>query len=154
DARKAQPKDSPQLAAVLAPIGMVLLEQKKWAEAEPLLRECLAIREKKQPDDWRTFDTRSSLGGALLGQKKHEAARPLLLEGYRGMKEREEAIPAIGRPRLVEAVDRLIELYTATDKPDQVKKWRAERAALLKQTRAREEVTSRRARGARPASFP
>ena len=40
--------------------------------------------------------------------------------------------------RLVEAVDRLIELYTATDKPDQVKKWRAERAALLKQARAAE----------------
>ena len=75
---------------------------------------------------------------ALLGQKKYDAARPLLPEGYRGMKEREESIPAIGRPRLVEAVDRLIELYAATDKPGQVKKWQAERAALLKQTRAPE----------------
>ena len=78
------------------------------------------------------------LGGALLGQKKYDEARPLLLEGYRGMKEREESIPAIGRPRLVEAVDRLIDLYTATDKPGQVKKWQAERAALLKQARAPE----------------
>ena len=29
--------------------------------------------------------------------------------------------------RIPEAVDRLIELYTATNKPDEVKKWQAER---------------------------
>jgi hypothetical protein len=44
------------------------------------------------------------------------------------MKEREKAIPPQGRVRLSEAVDRLIELYIATNKPDEVKKWRAERA--------------------------
>ena len=41
-------------------------------EAEPFLRECLAIREKTQADDWKTFNTRSLLGGSLLGQKKYE----------------------------------------------------------------------------------
>jgi len=30
--------------------------------------------------------------------------------------------------RLPEVVDRLIELYTATEKPDEVKKWQPERA--------------------------
>ena len=68
EARKALPKDSPQLAGLLAQIGLSLLQQKKWTEAEPLLRECLAIREKTQPDDWSTFNTKSLLGGALLGQ--------------------------------------------------------------------------------------
>jgi hypothetical protein len=29
--------------------------------------------------------------------------------------------------RLPEALDRLIELYSATNKPDEAKKWRAER---------------------------
>jgi hypothetical protein len=43
------------------------------------------------------------------------------------MKQREKAIPPEGRVRLAEAVDRLIELCTATDKPDEVKKWRDER---------------------------
>jgi hypothetical protein len=33
-----------------------------------------------------------------------------------------------GDPRIPEALDRLIELYTATNKPDEVKKWQAERA--------------------------
>ena len=34
------------------------------AEAEPLLRECLAVREKTQPDDWRTFRPAASSGAA------------------------------------------------------------------------------------------
>ena len=78
EARKALPKDSPQLAGLLAQIGLSLLQQKKWTEAEPLLRECLAIREKTQPDVWSTFNTKSLLGGALLGQKKYADAEPLL----------------------------------------------------------------------------
>jgi len=68
------------------------------------------------------------LGGALLGQKKYADAEPLLLKGYEGMKQREKTISPQGATRLPEALDRLIELYTATNKPDEVKKWRAERA--------------------------
>jgi len=55
-------------------------------------------------------------------------AEPLLLKSYQGMKEREKTIPPQGKVRLTEAVDRLIDLYTATNKPDEVKKWRAEQA--------------------------
>ena len=102
--------------------------RRNGAEAEPLLRECLAIREKTQPDAWTTFNTQSMLGGALLGQKKYADAEPLLLAGYEGMKQREKTIPPQGDTRIPEALDRLIELYTATDKPDEVKKWQAERA--------------------------
>ncbi len=133
EARKALPKDSPQLAGMLAQIGLGLLEQKNWTEAEPLLRECLAIREKTQPDVWSTFNTKSLLGGALLGQKKFADAQPLLLAGYEGMKQREKTMPEQGKIRLPEAVDRLIELSTATNKPDEVKKWRAERAKYPKE---------------------
>jgi tetratricopeptide (TPR) repeat protein len=127
EARKALPKNSPQLAGLLAQIGMSLLQQKQWTEAEPLLRECLAIREKTQPDVWSTFNTRSVLGGALLGEKKYAEAEPLLRKGYEGMKQREKTIPPEGKVRLPEALDRLIELYTATNKPDEVRRWRAER---------------------------
>jgi hypothetical protein len=107
---------------------MSLVQQKKWTEAEPLLRECLDIREKTQPDVWSTFNTKSQLGGAMLGQRKYAEAEPLLLKGYEGMKRREKAIPPQASTRLPEALDRLIELYTATNKPDDVKKWQAERA--------------------------
>ena len=44
------------------------------------------------------------------------------------MTHREKAIPAQVKIRLPEAIDRLIDLYTATNKSDEVKKWQAERA--------------------------
>jgi tetratricopeptide (TPR) repeat protein len=128
--RKALPPDSPQLAGVLAQIGLGFLGQKKWAEAEPLLRECLAIREKTQPDAWTTFNTQSMLGGVLLGQKKYQGAEPLLRAGYAGMKERERTIPPQGRPRLVEAAERLVQLYEALGKKDEVARWVKELEAL------------------------
>ena len=93
-------------------------------------QDCLAIREKTKPDAWTTFNTRRLLGSALLGQKKYADAEPLLLKGYEGMKEREKSIPKSGAAakRIPEALDALIELYTATNKPDEVKKWQAKRA--------------------------
>lgn len=111
----------------MAQFGMRLLELKGNTEAEPLLRECLAVREQKEPDAWTTFNTQSMLGAALLGQKKHADAEPLLLKGYEGMKAREKTIPPEAAARLPEALDRLTELYTATDKPDEVQKWQTER---------------------------
>ena len=62
--RKVERPDSPELAAGLAELGNNVLEQAKWQEAEPLLRECLAIRAKAIPDDWRRYNTMGLLGGA------------------------------------------------------------------------------------------
>jgi tetratricopeptide (TPR) repeat protein len=119
----------PETLGAMAMLGLVLLQQKKWADAEPVLRDCLAGRQKQIPDSWLTFNTQSLLGAALLGQKKYAEAEPLLLKGYKGMKAREKTIPKQGGElRLGEALDRLIELYTAINKPDEAKKWQAERA--------------------------
>jgi len=115
-------------ASELAALGLNLLHQKKWTDAEPILRESLAVRQKKTPDDWTTFNTQSLLGAALSGQKKYADAEPLLLRAYEGMKAREKSIPPQRTIRLPEALDRLIDLYTATNKPDQLKRWQAERA--------------------------
>jgi hypothetical protein len=68
------------------------------------------------------------LGGALLGQKKYADAEPLLVKGYEGMKAREKDIPPPAATRIPEALDRLVELYTATNKPDEVKKYQELRA--------------------------
>ena len=109
---------------MLASLGLNLLKQQKYAEAEPLLRECLTIREQNEPDDWTTFNTKSMLGGSLLGQKKYAEAEPLLLAGYEGMKQREEKIPPQGKVRLTEAIERLVQLYEATGKTDKAAEWR------------------------------
>ncbi|MFO0808693.1 MAG: tetratricopeptide repeat protein [Gemmataceae bacterium] len=120
--------ESPQFATQLAILGLNMLELKQWAAAEAATRECLALREKTQPEEWNTFNMKSMLGGALLGQKKYADAEPHLLKGYEGLKAREKTIPPAASTRIPEALDRLLELYTATDKPDEAAKWRAERA--------------------------
>ncbi len=133
DARRQLAEESTQLARELASTGKAMLDIKAFTEAEPLLRECLAIREKMNPNTWTTFNSKTMLGGALLGQKKYIDAEQLLLAGYEGMKQREKAIPWHGSARVPEALDRLIQLYTETNKPDEVKKWQAEKDKLPKE---------------------
>jgi hypothetical protein len=113
------------LTGVQAALGQSLLRRGRHAEAEPVLRECLTVREMVQPDSWLRFNTMSLLGGALLGQGKHAEAEPLLLRGYEGMKEREAAIPAVRAQRLPEAVERIVRLYEATGRPGEAAAWRA-----------------------------
>jgi tetratricopeptide (TPR) repeat protein len=128
DARHTLPPESAALAAMLAELGGARLAFGSFADAEPLLRECLSIRERKQPNSWMTFNTRSRLGGALLGQGQFAAAEPLLLAGYEGMKVREKWIWPCYRRSLAEAADRLVTLYTATNRTEELKRWQAERA--------------------------
>ncbi|MBS0197193.1 MAG: serine/threonine protein kinase [Planctomycetes bacterium] len=123
--RRATPPDSPGRAGAMAKTAEVLLRIKLFAHAEPLLREALTIREGKEPDDWRTFNTKSMLGGALVGQNKLTDAEGLLLDGYKGMKEREAAIPAqIKAARLSEALARLVRLYEAKGDATEAAAWR------------------------------
>jgi hypothetical protein len=56
----------------------------------------------------------------------------MLRQGSEGMRAREKTIAPIDRRRLAEAVDCLIELYTATNKPEEVTRWRAERVRYVK----------------------
>ena len=128
--RAAYPAGSPQLAGMLDQVGSSLLKMKNWAEAEAVAREALTIREAKEPDDWTTFNTKSLLGGALLGQKKYAEAEPLLKAGYEGMKQRAEKMSPRDKDRLGEALDRLIELAEATGKVEDAKMWKDEKAKL------------------------
>jgi serine/threonine protein kinase/lipoprotein NlpI len=122
--RKKDGPKSPETASWLAMLGNLLLMRHQYIEAEPILRECLAIREKKIPDDWLRYNALSMLGGALLGQKKYAEAEPLLLQGYEGMKQRETKIPSQGKVRLVETAERLVRLYEATNQPENARTWR------------------------------
>ncbi len=136
--------ESPAYAGELAALGLLLMKQEKWGEAQSTLSECLAIREKIQPDAWTTFNTQSMLGGALLGSarsasdgaekaKQLTEAESLLLKGCEGIKARlvsesqDAKLLKTQKQRLAEALDRLIELYTALEKSDGVKKWQAEK---------------------------
>ena len=115
---------SPDHANALAARGSMLLLEKKSAEAELKLRECLRIRRKIQPDDWTTAATESDLGEALLQQRKFAEAEPLLLAGYEEMLRHQDAIPPQDRPRLSRALERVVKLYEAWGKDDKAMRWR------------------------------
>jgi eukaryotic-like serine/threonine-protein kinase len=128
--------ESTAYAAELAAYGMSLLWRADCAAAETVLRECVVIREKSAPDDWRTLNTKSMLGGALLGQAKQlqatdaaaaaakfTAAEPLLVQGYEGMQQRADKIPPESKSRLSEALQRLVDLHTAWGKPEEAARW-------------------------------
>jgi tetratricopeptide (TPR) repeat protein len=114
--------------AQISALGLNLLEQKKWADAENLLREMLAWQRKNQPEFWTTFNTQSLLGRVLWGQKNYKEAQEHLLAGYEGMRLRWLTIPPQGRHRLAEAVDRLIDLFEALKQSAEVKRWQLERS--------------------------
>jgi serine/threonine protein kinase len=124
--RKTGKPDSPLLAGALAMLGSNLLNRSKCSEAEPALRECLAICAKALPDDWLRFNIMSQLGGALLGQGRFAEAEPLVVRGYEEIKARAARIPSQTKiPRLSEAAERVVRLYEAWGKSDQAKAWKA-----------------------------
>jgi serine/threonine protein kinase len=122
--------DKSKIAAAQARVGLTLLKYSQPVEAEPILRECLAIRAEIESDAWTTFNTQSMLGEALFGQKKSAEAETLLLAGYEGMKRREASIPLEAKPRLNEAVTRLVKYYESVNKPEEAAKWKMVLAAF------------------------
>jgi len=130
--RKLLGNEHQDVAAAAAMLALCLLDSGRFAEAEPIARESLAIREKLLPDDWKTFNSRSVLGGTLLGQKEYAKAEPLLLSGYEGMKQREDKIPNAARIRLRQGVERLTRLYTETGKLEKAAEWRKRLADIAK----------------------
>ncbi len=122
---KAGQRNSPLLADALAGLGQNLLKQGRWSEAEPLLRQALAIHEKSAPDNWALYQTKSLLGGALLGEGRYADAAPVIFSGYEGMKARESRIPVPERAHLLEAAFRIVWLYEAWEKPGEVEAWKS-----------------------------
>jgi tetratricopeptide (TPR) repeat protein len=120
---------SVKYAGALAGLGSNLLQQKKHADAETNLRECLAIYQKEQPVAWGTFRIRILLGTALLGQKRYAEAEPLLVQCYWGMKKKVGKVPCQeGLSPLIDALEQLVQLYDAWNRPQEAAKWRKELA--------------------------
>jgi hypothetical protein len=106
--------------------GWDLLQQQKFLEAETVTRQCTAIREKKFPDDWKTFSTQWLLGSSLVGLKKYAEAEPLLSASYRGMQERKGKISAAEKKFVRQSLQYIIQLYHDRGKLEQEAKWRRE----------------------------
>jgi len=139
--RKLLGNEHPDVATALGGVTQALLDSQKFTEAELPARECLAIREKKSPDDWQTFNARSVLGGSLLGQKKYVEAESLLISGYEGMKQREEKISAGSKRYLKETLQRLMQLYQAMGQSEKAAEW-SKRLAEFDKTEAEKKTAA------------
>ena len=121
-------RDGPDSAAYgmeLAKQGEDMLRHGRHTDAEPILRECLAILQKKQPEAPTTFLAQSLLGDVLLAQQKYAEAEPLLVQGYEGLKAREGQIsPLYARFRIGEAGERIVRLYEAWGRAEKAAEWR------------------------------
>jgi tetratricopeptide (TPR) repeat protein len=125
-ARRQHKEASSDFTYVQICLARNLCARKRYAEAEPLIREGLKFREQHEPDGWTTFYAKHMLGGSLLGQNKFDEAEPLLLSSYEGLKQREETIlPIVRKARLTEAIERLVQLYEAWGKREKAAVWRA-----------------------------
>jgi len=70
------------------------------------------------------------LGGSLLGQKKYAEAEPMLLSGGEGLQQRRDKIPADGKHNLKDALQRLVQLYEETGRPEKAAEWKEKLEAL------------------------
>jgi serine/threonine protein kinase/tetratricopeptide (TPR) repeat protein len=118
--------DDPSITHTMASLGWNSVRQKRFAEAETILRECLAIRAAKESDKWQYFETHRALGAALLGQKRYAEAEPHLVQGFQGLKQREASMSTSNKPFIKEGLEQLIQLYDEWGKPDEAAKWKRE----------------------------
>jgi serine/threonine-protein kinase len=102
--------------------GLILAKTGQPQEGEKILREAVKIRTESLPKEhyWVALAT-SALGECLTIQKRYNEAEPLLLNSYEGLK----ISQGPDNPRTTIALQRLINLYEAWNKPDQAARYRA-----------------------------
>jgi tetratricopeptide (TPR) repeat protein len=86
--------------------------------------EVRAAREMFSSDSPALIATIADAGKALLDLKAYADAEPLLLEAHSGLRAGEGQISADGNVSLIQALERLVQLYDAWGKPDKAAEWR------------------------------
>ena len=122
--RRVMGEAHPDTIAAQASLGEVRLLQQKFDEAEPLLRSARAGYQKSNIDTWRRYYHQCALGATLAGQKEFPEAEPLLLTGYRGLVQRENAMPAENLTSVEQAREWMVRLYRDWGKPEKAAAWR------------------------------
>ena len=115
--------DPVSLASSLATLGASQMLCKKFEDAEASFRESAEVFTKYIPEAWPSFVQKANIGAALLGQKKYAEAEPILVEGIEALKARRQSVPTSLYIQLLETI---IELYEATDRTDEARRYRQE----------------------------
>ena len=108
-------------ANTLGWLALNLYLQERYDEAEPLVREAVALNQNERK---RYFQWVSVLGAVLLAQKNYTEAEPLLLQGYEGTVKWETNSIGDAKRRLIEAGERVVHFYEVTNQPEKAREWR------------------------------
>jgi serine/threonine protein kinase/tetratricopeptide (TPR) repeat protein len=112
-------------SAIQCQLAWTLNQQRNYGRAEELLREILSRIESTAGRAALEPLAKSLLGESLSGQRRFAEAETFLLDGFVQMKRNENAV-AGNRPNAFrEAIDRIVQLYAAWEKPEQAVKWQA-----------------------------
>jgi tetratricopeptide (TPR) repeat protein len=124
-ARKVFPEGHPEIAGALLLVGRARLDAGQAKEGEPFLAEALAIRRKRLPPGSLAIASAAGvLGDCLRAQGRYAEAEPLLRSAQATL----EKTPGVSPRRRRDAVDRLVKLYEAWNKPAEASAWRARQA--------------------------
>ena len=134
--------DSPRIASALGLLGYNLVAERKYAEAERHLSECLKIRDKRVPHGGEVallMSKRSAarqqafakclLGVCLTAQMNHADAEKVLKHGCQDLAPQPgfpEDLTPLARRLRIEALGWLVRFYDERDKPDEAAQWRKE----------------------------
>ncbi len=111
----------PRVIGATLDLVRVRLAREPRSGLEPIARNALQQREAiYQPGDWRIAQAQSLLAAVLLAESREAEAEPLMLAADRVLK------PVPGRQARERAAnrDRLVELYTRQEKPQQAAAYR------------------------------
>ena len=84
EVRKSSPDADPNSRTCWPGSAGLISSQKKWSEAEPHLREYVALREKNCGRQLEPFDAQSMLGGLASGPEEVRRGRAAAVQGLRG----------------------------------------------------------------------
>ena len=122
---RALGKDNEDQAALAAEfLGLNLVEQRKYSQADPILRQALTYREKGDKEDWQLYRAQAFLGAALSGLKQYPEAEKLLLSGQQGLEQRVSRMPADQKKWIRFSTEQIVDLYSGWGKPDEAAQWR------------------------------
>lgn len=121
-------------ATLLCELGLTLNVQGHFVEAESFLRQALSRYDAAPPVIFTRLRpkarARIGLGQALAGQGKFAEAERHVLQGFDELKAHQDELAGDRRAILREAVEAVVQVYTASGRREQAEEWRNKLSAL------------------------
>jgi hypothetical protein len=123
-----------ELATTLYAQTSCLIDLSQWAEVELMAREAELRFSESDPNNYRRFLNLCMLGESLHMQEQPAEAGKCLHDGFEGLQRLRDFVPDDIKPRVLRALEQLIQYTEKYGEADQLAKWLAEREHWKAQT--------------------